>query len=155
MNKEEKLLYDAAISEVRGEETSAQKRQLEADPYAWRTALRQVLDEIDSQKEFKKDALETTRELQGEDSRAFILGKEDFIAWQEKVGVFRKYISARLTHVDRLCKESPRGINVVSAPDSSVVEKLKAFASAVNDYDDEQDEWYDAVDDLLDYIETL
>jgi hypothetical protein len=155
MNRDEKLLYDAAISEVRGEEDAGQKIMLEEDPYAWRTALRQVIDEIDSQKEFKKEALETTKELQGIDSRAYIIGKEEFIKWQEKVGVFRKYISARLTHVDRICKESPSGINSAPSIDITDLERLKGFVRSIDDVDEEDDAWFDGVDDLMGFVRSL
>ncbi len=154
MNRDEQDLYDAAIAEVRGEENANQRATLAADPRKWRAALRQVIDEIDSQKEFKQETLDTIGSTYGKDSSRFTGAAEAFVEWQEKVGVFRKYISARLVHVDRICKDSPLTQNSTEAP-TDTIDKLKALAAITDEYDDDDDKWFDAVYDLLDAVNSL
>lgn len=137
-------LYDAAVNEVRGKESDEERHQLESDPLSWRDALRSVIDEMDSQFDYRAGVFEDEVEFLDEESPEFTTIRDEYHKWKLSARTFKKHIEARLATVSRMSGEES----------ISVVDFVQVVRSLANSGDD--DEAYDkAIDDLYDLLDRF
>lgn len=141
-----KELYDAAVNEVRGQETAVERLMLEDNTAAWRDALRSVIDEMDSQFKYRSDVFDDETEFMSEGSGEYIQKAEDYKKWKLGARTFKKHIEARLATVNRMVVD-----------DDVTIEDFAHIAISIRDADGDEayDEAVDSLYDLLDKFERL
>lgn len=143
-------LYDAAVSEVRGEATPSEKALLSRDVFAWRDALQSVIDELDAQTIVKQDEFEVdTAHLSSDDYR-LEEAQDQLNAWKGRMRTFKKHITARLMYVKRMCQEEAEGTPSQAQIVSLAVELRQAEnTGSDSEFDAALDALLDAVDVFL------
>ena len=142
-------LYDTAVAEVRGQASQEERNLLNSNVFAWRDALQQVVDEVESQLILKSEEFEDNRaSLLIEDAPEDEFNDLDvsYNLWKSLARTFKKHVNARLLAFKRMCqdavdKSEPIGLDIEKALD--VVEAAIRVVEA------------DAVDDEIGFDETF
>lgn len=96
---------DAAVLEVRRQATEEQIRLLESNPWLWKVALEEVIDEVESQLLIRLEEFNDTSCHFEPNTEQYQRLEEEFNAWKVKTRTFKRHVTARLLHVKRLCDE--------------------------------------------------
>lgn len=156
-------LYDISVAEVRGQASAEEKQTLHSNVFAWRDALQQVIDEVESQFNVKAEEFEDNISYLS-DSNASEKELQDAKAaydiWKSRARTFKKHINARLIAVKRMCQDTleefdtsgidiEKNLNVVGAA-VAVVE-----ADACGDEDQFEDSFVALVDAVSELKSSL
>lgn len=140
-------LYDAAVNEVRGQESDAERQALEADPVAWRNALQSVIDEMDSQFRMRSDLFDDATEFLHESSDEYAQKAAEYQKWKLGARTFKKHIEARLAAVERFAQED----DVTAEDFADLVRVVVDPEVGPREFDEAMDE----LQSLLDRFERL
>lgn len=93
--------YEAAVAEVRGTATPKQIELLQSDNNKWVDALQRVMDELDSQMEYREDLFRDETEYLTASDFEFNEKLSDHNRWKKGMRTFKKHISSRLVSLKR------------------------------------------------------
>lgn len=152
-------LYDVAVSEVRGEATPEEEALLQSNVFEWKAALESVIDEVDSQLEYKteeyeEDLLSSIDEGNERDVRD---AARTLKVWKSRARVFKKHVSARLRAVRRMCEEQSELAEEAGEPHLEAVMNVATHAIRLVEVDangDEED-FDEAFDNLVYHVNDL
>jgi hypothetical protein len=118
---DEKYFYDAAVAEVRGSATEEQLVALESDVEVWIDALYRVVEEVDSQIDYRTDLANDSIDVALDDEEIAEI-KAELLAWKKSIRVFKKHVQARLYTVSRRSDYAYHlKDDIVSCIDSAIV----------------------------------
>jgi hypothetical protein len=137
-------LYDISVLEVRGDASPEEKKRLHSNVFAWRDALQQVVDEVESQFLLKTEEYEDQiyfLQKSGSSVDEVEAATDGYNLWKSRARTFKKHVSARLLAVKRLCQEAIEtgdtyAFNVEKA--MAVVDAACRLVDADLDEDDDQ-----------------
>lgn len=152
-------LYDISVAEVRGQASTDERQQLHSNVFAWRDALQQVIDEVESQFNVKADEFEDSiAALSHADApeKEIEDAKVAYDIWRSRARTFKKHINARLIAVKRMCQDA-----IEEFDDSGIdLEKNLAVVSAAiavveADASGDDDSFEDSFANLVEVVAEL
>jgi hypothetical protein len=142
-------LYDISVAEVRGQASQEEKNLLNSNVFAWRDALQQVVDEVESQFILKSEEFEDHRSrLLLEDAPEEVINDLDVShnLWKSRARTFKKHVNARLLAVKRMCQEATNHSEAVGLDIEKALDVVDAAIEVVE---------ADAVDDEIGFDDAF
>ena len=152
-------LYDIAVAEVRGAATPDEEAQLKSNVFEWKAALESVIDEVDSQLEYKTEEYEEDllSSVDEGDEKAIRDAARTLKIWKSRARVFKKHVSARLRSVKRMCEEQSEIAQEVGEPHLEAVMNVATHAIRLVevDADGDEEEFDEAFEKLVFHVNDL